>query len=424
MPSERSATGHPGHANHPGHPGHANHTRRRTRLTKSKLAGGHSPIYELAAEFQNYMHLPDPSPLYAMLGTVAAAMLQGPPVWVMIVAAQGSGKTMLLNSIIRLPGIHLPGTIEGVASLLSGTRKKEREKNASGGLLRALGKRGMLVWPEFTGQIQLPPDALKAVFTAFREMFDGQYRRPIGTDGGSVMWWPGPGVESRGRIGVIGGVTPHIDQAIHAINSTMGDRLLYFRTDIGGGVTEAISALRDSDDEDALEARQAMIENFFSGLGMSILAPLPRRKLTLGEMSWLASIGEIAARARSSVPRSGYNHEIVDMPTIEPAPRIAVTLGQLYVALDHIGLDEEDIKPLLKKIGFDSIPRLRTAIIRELSSDDPKRAATITTIARKIRCAETTTERCLRDLEMLELVVQEHSKWRLSEWAEDKYKGL
>ena len=58
---------------------------------------------DVVATFSRWLHLPDPSPLYAVLGTVAANRLDGDPVWLLLVGPPGGGKTELLTALSACP---------------------------------------------------------------------------------------------------------------------------------------------------------------------------------------------------------------------------------------------------------------------------------------------------------------------------------
>src|SRR5262249_47303808 len=55
-------------------------------------------LAEVERVFDDWLCLPDHTPLYAMLGTIAANRLPGDPVWLGIIAPPSSAKTELLNS--------------------------------------------------------------------------------------------------------------------------------------------------------------------------------------------------------------------------------------------------------------------------------------------------------------------------------------
>jgi len=99
----------------------------------SKLARAESPIYSLAQQFQHYLHLPDPSTLYALMGAVAGNMLKmNDPLWLMLVGASGSGKTTMLKSLRKVAGMHLLGDLDTKAAFLSGVKKKEQMAGSKG----------------------------------------------------------------------------------------------------------------------------------------------------------------------------------------------------------------------------------------------------------------------------------------------------
>ena len=68
-------------------------------------------IGSLLTRFQEWLHLPDPDPLLAILGTVAANRRNGDPVWLLEVAPPGGCKTELLRPLKALPEAHYVGTL-------------------------------------------------------------------------------------------------------------------------------------------------------------------------------------------------------------------------------------------------------------------------------------------------------------------------
>jgi hypothetical protein len=86
-------------------------------------------IEETLQVFQRWLILPNLTPVYAVLGTVAANLLPGDPVWLGIIGPPSSAKTEILNSISMLPRVVHAATLTP-AGLLSGTPKKQHDKNA------------------------------------------------------------------------------------------------------------------------------------------------------------------------------------------------------------------------------------------------------------------------------------------------------
>ena len=162
---------------------------RRTRgrassLIDSPLAHPRTPIHRLAAAFQDYLHFPVPDPLYALVGAMTGTMMNSYPVWLMLIGPSSCGKTVLLESMLVLDKIREIDSVTGEAAFLSGTKQKERAKDAKGGLLREIGDRGLMVLSDFTTILSKANTAKDEIMTALRKVYDGRYTRTVGTDGG------------------------------------------------------------------------------------------------------------------------------------------------------------------------------------------------------------------------------------------------
>ena len=126
---------------------------------------------------------------------VANRKLDGDPVWLMLVGGSGVGKTERLIPLAVMRDVVLESSITGPAALLSGTAKKERAKNATGGLLRKLPEGGgMLLLKDFTSIIDMHRDARAEVLAALREIYDGRWDRIR-----RRRWWPDPDMDRAPR---------------------------------------------------------------------------------------------------------------------------------------------------------------------------------------------------------------------------------
>jgi len=184
-------------------------------------------LQELIRLFQSVYYAPDPGPLLITLAAYAAFRLPGGnPFWTMIVGGPSSGKTELLNLITDLPNVYPVSDITP-AAMLSGTKIKEYEKGATGGLLMeitAAGGAGMLAFKDFTSclsSVREKHGSETSILGMLRELQDGYYTRRIGTDGARVLSW-------EGTIAVIAACTTVIDEH-RAVMSAMGDRFTFFR---------------------------------------------------------------------------------------------------------------------------------------------------------------------------------------------------
>src|SRR5262249_18175401 len=108
--------------------------------------------------FREWLLLDNDIPVLAMLGTVAANMLPGDPVWLGLIAPPSSAKTEMLVTLVKVPNTELVGTLN-VAGLLSGTPRRQRAAGAKGGLLNQIGPKGFLVLKDFGTVLSMRPDA-------------------------------------------------------------------------------------------------------------------------------------------------------------------------------------------------------------------------------------------------------------------------
>jgi hypothetical protein len=135
----------------------------------------------------------------AALATAAAERLAGDPLWLLIVSGPGAAKTETVQSLVGA-GAHIISTIASEGALLSATSRKSRIKSATGGLLRKIGDRGVLVIKDVTSILSADRTMRAGVMAAMREIYDGTWVRNVGSDGGQSLTWVG-------RIAVVGAVT-------------------------------------------------------------------------------------------------------------------------------------------------------------------------------------------------------------------------
>ena len=156
----------------------------------------------------------------------ASERLAGDPLWLLIISGPGNAKTETVQSLMGA-GAHVTSTIASEGALLSASPKRSRVKTATGGLLRKIGDRGVLVIKDVTSILSADRNMRSMVLAAIREVYDGRWERNVGTDGGQTMTWVG-------RIVIVGAVTTAWDTA-HAVVATMGDRfaLLRMNSNIG-----------------------------------------------------------------------------------------------------------------------------------------------------------------------------------------------
>lgn len=345
------------------------------------------------AVFHKWLHLDDDDAILAVTAAVVGNLADGDPCWFLLVAPPSSAKTEIVSSIMPLPYVHLASTVTE-ASLLSGTSAKEKAKDATGGLLRQVGDFGILCFKDFTSTLAQNKDTAKQALAALREVYDGAWNRPVGTDGGKVLKW-------RGKCGLLGAVTPNIDRYGQVV-SALGDRYLMLRL---AGVEDrsAVVSAALCHDRKTRRMRDELAE---AGCGIIAAADLDKvtRTFSEAEKARLVELAVFAAQARTVVERDGYTGDLLFMPQPEGPGRVALALKRLYGGLEAIGADEATRWRVLTRVARDCVPTVRFALLTHLVGlDAPGRTDAI---AEATGMVKRTAERHLEDLALIELAVR------------------
>lgn len=346
-------------------------------------------LADVEAVFARWIRDDDPVPTRAVLAAyVANRHLDGDPVWLMLVGGSGVGKTERLAPLAALEDVVLASSITGPAALLSGTSQRERAKDASGGLLRRLPPGGgVLVLKDFTSIIDMHRDARAEVLAALREVFDGRWDRNIGTDGGRTLTW-------QGRCGVLAGCTTAIDSA-HAVVSTMGTRFVLVR--LHGDPEIAGSALSHVGGETRMRAELA---DAVRGL----LEHLPGTPYAIDRAREpLIALANFVALARSPVDRDQQG-EIRLVLDAEAPTRLVKMLAQLWRASGLLGLDRAATWQMVRRVGLDSIPKLRRVCLDTLAVLNGHPSTT--DVSEAVEHPSRTTRRALEDLTAHRVVIR------------------
>lgn len=373
-------------------------------------------LEEVVAVFQKWLHLPDTSAVKAVLAAVVANLLPGDPAWLMLIGGSGWGKTELLQSLRGLRYAHVAATVTEPA-LLSGTSKRERDANAKGGLLREIGDFGLLVLKDFTSILSMHREARGQVLAALREIYDGDWTRYVGIDGGKSLSW-------QGKLGVVAGCTPTIDSH-HAVIGAMGERFVSFRLRAEEDEALAKQAVAHAGHEPAMRRELSRaVANLFAGLTIPEVFPA----VDEAAQGRIIDLAVLVCRCRSAVERDSHTREIELIPDREAPSRLALVLTRLFVGLRLLGVPAAQAWPVLRRIGMDSMPALRRQVFEQLVG----RGAPVTTtdVATAVRYPTQTTRRALEDLAAHQVVQRipggegKADQWELTAFAAGLYVKL
>ena len=371
-------------------------------------------IDETLAVFNKWLLLPSPLPVYAVLGTVAANLLPGDPVWIGVIGPPSNAKTEILNSVSMLPYVVQAATLTP-AGLLSGTPKKQYDKAAKGGLLRQIGDFGIMLYKDFGSVLSMRPDAKAEVLAALREIFDGAWTRHLGTDGGRTLSWSG-------KIALLFGATGVIDQHYSVIGA-MGDRFLLTRT---------ASAERNSEQfERALQHAGTATGQMRKELAQAVARLFAGRRaeprpISPDEIKRVGRVIALAVRLRGAIERDRQSREIEAVYGAEGTARLGLTLERLLAGLDTLGVDRATALDVVESVALDSVPPIRRQAYEYLNAEDreleficDKDDAVIgtgtptTAIAKALDLPTVTVRRALEDMTaygLTQRIIQGHGK--------------
>ena len=302
-------------------------------------------IKETLDVFARWLILKDVTSVYAMLGAIAANLLPGDPVWFGIIGPPSSAKTEILNSTSGLPYVRQAATLTA-AGLLSGTPAKQRATSAGGGLLYEIGSFGILVLKDFGSVLSMRSDPKAELLAALREIYDGQWIRRLGADGGRVLSW-------NGKLGLLFASTNVID-AHHGVIGSMGDRFLFSRL-----VPEDKKQFSRALDHVGAITKQMRTELAEAVAGLFAGRKAIPQSISGDEAEQINKIIRLVVRLRGAVERDRYSRVIEAIYGAEGTARIGLTLERLLAGLDTLGVDRALAMEVIERVALDSVPPLR-----------------------------------------------------------------
>ena len=322
--------------------------------------------------------------LDVVMAAAAAERLDGDPLWLLLVSGSGNAKT---ETVVTLSGVgaRVVSTISSPGALLSATPKREKAQDATGGLLREVGERGVLVIKDVTSILTANRDLRGEVLGALREVYDGRWARYVGTDGGRTLVWTG-------RLVVVGAVTTAWDRA-HSVIASMGDRFVLVRMDSTTGRHAAgRRAIGNTGHEERMRAELSeAVAGVVNAMRMTAV------ELTDDETDALLAAADLVTLARTGV-EFDFRGDVIDAHAPEMPTRFAKQLAQVVRGAVAIGVDRPDALRLAIRCARDSMPPLRLAIIDDVAANPD---STTGDVRRRLGMPRTTVDRQLQALNML-----------------------
>jgi len=325
--------------------------------------------------------------LNAVLAAAAVERLDGDPLWLLLISGSGNAKTETVQALDGIGAI-VTSTISSDGALLSATSRKERDRAATGGLLRKLGDHGVLVLKDVTSILSMDRNTRGMVLAALREVYDGRWSRNVGTDGGMTLSWAG-------RIAVVGAVTTAWDRAHEAV-AAMGDRFMLLRMD---STVFRLEAGRQAIGNTGQEA-QMRTELAAAVAGVLAGANTAGVTVTPEETELLMAAADLVTRARTAV-EFDYKGDVIDSHAPEMPTRFAKQLTQMLRGAVAVGLSRRESLRLAIRCARDSMPPLRLLILDDVARHP---SSTTTEVRRRLNKPRATVDRQLQALQILGIV--------------------
>jgi hypothetical protein len=320
-------------------------------------------IEGLLTQLRTWLDLPDSGPTIVSLAAAASVPLAGEEAaWLLNVAAPSAGKTEAVN---LLDGV-TDGRLNEITS--AGLLGWSRGRNPHPvGILSRVGGNALVTFGDLSSLLATSDRGGRdQVFGTLRKVYDGYVRRDVTPPGGSTKDLPP--LEWSGRLTVVAAVTNAIDRySAHA--DALGPRWLYVRAQdrqLQSRRNAAKIARRAGVRENRKEAQTLAAELVNQARKTVVGATVPDPVAEAIEDAVL-----VTCWGRAAVPRNGYGRrEIEDVPIIEEPPRLIRQTHVLTRGLHALGLDEQTVVQMVRRVALDSMPAARLAALKALAKED------------------------------------------------------
>jgi hypothetical protein len=343
------------------------------------------PVIDALAKYQ---HLEDTDHVRVALAVAATSQLDDEPLWLQIVANASSGKS---EDIAMLGDVTAGRLVEftqaGLLGWAGGTSKGHPT-----GLLSRLGDGSHLVTITDFSTVLADSDRGRRdqLFALLRPLYDGYINRDLGSAPKLLEW--------SGRLTIVSGVTPHIDN-FSAHTDALGPRWLYVRVPelSGEGRRKAATLSRQW----ASRKRQIRAQ---VRAGATVAVQEGRARAERVEVD--NETGEeiidgaiVCSLGRASVPRDGYGRrEICGEVSREEPPRLAGMLTLLYRGLVGVGVPTAESPRIMLRAAVDSMPLTRRKVLGALADGE---VLSTVEVAHRAGCDRKVARFALEELELL-----------------------
>lgn len=367
--------------------------------------------------FKKWMFITNTDPIQICLATVLSNILDGDPVWMLLVAPPGGAKTEIISSLDLSSEVYTTSSLTSHA-LISGAKSYNGIEPSI--IPKLDGK--VLVVKDFTTILSMRENEKDEIFGILRDAYDGKCGKVFGT--GDHKYF-------ESHFSMLCGVTPSIYE-IGSKYAGLGERYLKFF--IGDN-------LEHENEEDIIRkaisnvSKEKKMRVELSECVNSFIAVMCEKvrdsDFVLPEIlesytDRFISLAQWGSRMRGTVSRERYNTEMItSKPSAEVGSRLGKNLAKIGIALAMVnGRDkvvEKDFE-VVRKIVLDTVSQRNEDILRILYKSCPDMDSSLKTrdVSIRTRYPLSTATRVLNDMNLLNIVSRVGSSNK-HEWTVSKY---
>lgn len=353
-------------------------------------------IDQLKDEFKKLFFIKDDFVIDLLIATVISThYIHHDPIWLMIVGAPSSGKTELINSLLKIKFVH-PISDMTENTLLSGMNNTVNEPS----FLLQMGSFGCIVMKDFTSILSMREEKRKTIIAQFRDVHDGQFDKKTG-NGKNPKW--------KGKANFIGGVTEAIYLYSDEIAS-MGQRNIYYvlpeMTDAERIETSRVARANRS--KEGIRLKRIHLQDMVLEYVEEILGKLPDilPEVPKDISENIFELANFVSKASSGTQRD-YQGVVEFATSITLPMRISEEIhmvAEMFLIM-YGGKIPKEQEEGLYKVALDIIPKQKRMALNILSSYT---AASTKGIAMHIKYPTIPVLKWLEDLNMLGIVERKH----------------
>lgn len=351
-------------------------------------------LTQLEAAYAKWLHVSqDPFLVRILYALVLANRYDSEPVWALLVAPSGSGKTALLGSLAGSDTTVMVSTLTPNA-LASGFG------DGSESLLFQLDQR-ILIVEDMSAVTELNADARSQLFSFLRSAYNGQFTKATGR--GQIVW--------EGKFGLIGGATLAIESS-RKMESSLGERFLTIRPRVDWDNQDDLldRVMSGSTHRTAMKEELKHVASEYLGQTFDTSSRSVRKSSV--ELYKKAAVA--LARLRTQASRDGFTREIsFPLEVGEMGTRLFTQFLVFGLAAHTMGIAWDEVDQMVMRLMLDSIPYTRTKVLRAVH----RGLNEIRTLQPAMSMSQAVVGRHLEEMKMLKIIGL--SKTRKYEIVED-----